>query len=291
MTACETVGWGAFMSCPNLSGTISLPNCITISGRAFMEDYKITSVYAPQCETIGENAFYHCSSLARFNMSLCRSISTRAFWYCTSLSSVSLPVCETIGDDAFYSCNISGTLSLPECTYIGRAAFAYNSRITAISLPNCLSMDGYVFSNCSITNAYLPKCTAVGFGVFRGWSVGGVNNSPLRTLSMPALVDINNYGYGNGAFDDLVRLTTASFVSLTRMGDRAFMGCWCLISLYLLGSSVCVLDGSAAFSSTPIAGYSASTKSTPHIYVKQSLLTAYKTAANWSYFASRFVGM
>jgi hypothetical protein len=58
-----------------------------------------------------------------------------------------------------------------------------------------------------------------------------------------------------------------------------------------MGSSVCKLSHSNAFTSTPIGGYSASAGTYGSIYVPASLLTAYKTATNWTYFSSRFVGV
>jgi hypothetical protein len=59
--------------------------------------------------------------------------------------------------------------------------------------------------------------------------------------------------------------------------------------LYLTGSSVCALAHSNAFSSTPIGGYSTSAGTYGSIYVPASLIDAYKTATNWTYFSSRFV--
>jgi hypothetical protein len=51
-----------------------------------------------------------------------------------------------------------------------------------------------------------------------------------------------------------------------------------------------MLDRSDAFRSTPIAGYTDSAGKYGSIYVPASLLASYKTATNWTYFSSRFVG-
>lgn len=48
---------------------------------------------------------------------------------------------------------------------------------------------------------------------------------------------------------------------------------------------------SNAFSSTPIGGYRTYAGQYGSIYVPTSMLTTYKTASNWSYFSSRFVGI
>jgi hypothetical protein len=57
-----------------------------------------------------------------------------------------------------------------------------------------------------------------------------------------------------------------------------------------MNSSVCTLNNSNAFTSTPYAGYSASFSGTPYIYVPTSLVDAYKSATNWTYFSSYIVG-
>lgn len=58
-----------------------------------------------------------------------------------------------------------------------------------------------------------------------------------------------------------------------------------------MSPSVASLAHSNAFSSTPIAGYSASTGQVGSIYVPASLLTTYQSKTNWTYFSSRFVGV
>ena len=58
-----------------------------------------------------------------------------------------------------------------------------------------------------------------------------------------------------------------------------------------MSPSVASLARSNAFSSTPIAGYSASTGQVGSIYVPASLLASYQAATNWTYFSSRFVGV
>jgi hypothetical protein len=82
-----------------------------------------------------------------------------------------------------------------------------------------------------------------------------------------------------------------SFPACTYIGSNAFKECYNLTSLYLTNSVVCTLNNSNAFSSTPIDGYSASTGTYGSIYVPASLLTAYQSATNWTYFSSRFVGI
>ena len=89
------------------------------------------------------------------------------------------------------------------------------------------------------------------------------------------------------------KLSTASFPKCTKLaGQSIFAKCYKLLSLYLLGSDVVTLSNSNTFSSTPIAGYTASTGGVyGSIFVRASLLTAFQSATNWAYFSSRMVGL
>jgi hypothetical protein len=110
--------------------------------------------------------------------------------------------------------------------------------------------------------------------------------SRLSTVSFPACTRIGNYAYAA-----CYSLTTISFPACTTIGSSAFSRCYNLKSLYLTNSVVCTLANSNAFSSTPIGGYSASAGTYGSIYVPASLVDAYKAATNWTYFASRIVGI
>lgn len=103
----------------------------------------------------------------------------------------------------------------------------------------------------------------------------------LTTVSFPACTSI-----GGNAFRNCASLTTVSFPVCTSIGSNAFYSCFRLSSLTLGASVVCTLSNSTAFASTPYAGYSSYFSGTPHIYVPVSLVDAYKSATNWTYFAS-----
>lgn len=97
---------------------------------------------------------------------------------------------------------------------------------------------------------------------------------------------------GSSAFRNCYSLTTASFPALSDICASAFLYCYNLISLYLLGSSVVRLTTYSAFNSTPIAGYTTSTGGVyGSIYVPSSLYATYITSTNWARFSSRFVSV
>ena len=147
-----------------------------------------------------------------------------------------------------------------------------NDRVTSIG--------SYAFQACTIlTTVNFPVATTIGVYTFN-WC------SSLTTASFPVATYIGNY-----AFNGCSNLTTVSFPVATTIGNHAFNGCFNLKSLYLTGSKICKLSHSNAFDSTPIGGYSASAGTYGSIYVPASMLAAYQTATNWTYFSSRFVGI
>ena len=208
------------------------------------------------------------------------TISSYAFYHCTQLTYVSFPAATSIGGSAFAYCFSLTTASFPKATTIANNAFAYCSSLTTASFPKATTIGSTAFAYCSsLTTASFPKATTIGSSAFNGCY-------SLTTAIFPAATTINS-----SAFAYCSRLTTVSFPKATTIGSTAFSKCYNLKSLYLIGSSLCKLSNSNAFSSTPIGGYSTSAKTYGSIYVPASLLASYKAATNWTYFSSRFVGI
>ena len=187
------------------------------------------------------------------------------------------------GDTSVEDSLVTGTLTNytnDRVTSIRNYAFASCSSLTAVSFPVATTIGDFAFRNCpSLATANFFVATTTGYYAFQYCY-------SLTTVSFPVATTIDR-----NAFADCSRLTTASFPAATNIYSSAFQKCYNLKSLYLLGSSVCTLSNSNAFTSTPIDGYSASAGTFGSIYVPQSLLTSYQTATNWTYFSSRFVGV
>ena len=151
------------------------------------------------------------------------------------------------------------TVNLPICSIIGSAAFYNCTSLTTIDLPACTVVSNSAFNGCrSLTTINLPICSTIGSAVF-------YNCSSLTTIDLPAC---------------------------TTIGNSAFRSCYKLLSLYLRASTVCTLSNSSAFMSTPIARYTNYTGGVyGSIFVPASLVDAYKTATNWTYFKSRITAI
>lgn len=185
-------------------------------------------------------------------------------------------------------------------TKIGGYAFRGCNNMTGADFPNVLSIDGYAFASCSkLKTAIFQKATFISEYAFYSCSM-------LSSISFPSVSSLatNAFAYCTltsvefpaakfiNGFNSMFTLTMASFPSASIISNLAFRGCYNLLSVYLLGPSVCRLSSSNAFSSTPIAGYITSTGGVyGSIFVPASLYDQYISASNWSFFSSRFVSV
>lgn len=198
-------------------------------------------------------AFFGCSKLTYLSFPFVSNIGSSAFAYCSSITQGYFPQCSVIGSSAFYNCYNLSYFSFGRCSSVGQYAFGY----TNLSYLNC-------------------NIRYIGFGGF-------YSNSKMSYVRLYNLSSMANY-----AFAQCSNLRSVSLNTCKSIGNYAFSGCYNLSQLYLLSTSICSLNGSSAFTSTPFTGYSASFSGTPVIYVPSSLLASYKTASNWSYFSKYF---
>jgi hypothetical protein len=196
------------------------------------------------------------------------------------LEEVNIPSVEVISANAFRNCNLTNVVA-PSVKYLGNFAFSENYNIEHVQLDSVSVLGEYCFQNTGnyLIDIYIPNVEIICEGAF-------ANCVLIQSLDIPLVETI-----GAGAFYGCYSLTTAGFPKATTIDSKAFSSCYNLKSLYLTGSSLCTLVNSDAFTSTPIGGYSASAGTYGSIFVPASLVDAYKSATNWTYFSSRFVGV
>ena len=137
-------------------------------------------------------------------------------------------------------------------SFIGACAFYGCSNLTAVSFPVCTNIEDYAFYNCtSLTDVSLPACTSIGSSAFYACK-------NLTSVSLPVCISI---------------------------GACAFSGCTSFNTIYLMASQVCNLAGSNVFEFTSITSTAGS------IFVPASLVDAYKSATNWTYFSNQIFGV
>lgn len=176
------------------------------------------------------------------------SIGNYAFTDAINLKSINTPNVEEIGTYAFSGCSSLTTMDFKKCKTVGERGFYACGRIQSLDMPLLESVGTHGFSRML----------------------------QLKTVNTPLLKTIGNYGfYVNSA------LLKVDFLQLESIDANAFASSK-IETLIIRTPSVCTLVNTTAFSATPIA------KGNGYIYVPKSLLENYKTATNWSTYASQF---
>ena len=210
-------------------------------------------------------------SIVEISSSSVTSIGKYAFSYCSALTTANFPVVTSIEDNAFSYCSALTTVDFPAATSIKNYAFSFCSALTTANFPVLISIGNSAFRSCSaLTTANFPVLISIKDSAFRSCS-------KLTTVDFPVVTSIE----GN-AFSYCSELTTVDFPAATSIGTSAFRSCSKLKSLLLRNNKVCTLSNKNTFNSTPISS------GTGYIYVPSALIEQYKTANNWSTYASQF---
>lgn len=221
----------------------------SIIGRSIKGAYRNDRV-----TSIGEYAFYNCAGLTKVDFPQAKTIETNAFAYCSHLPEVNFPQVTSLKGYAFFKCSNLTEVDFPLLTSIGAYAFSGCSKLTHLNIPLLESIDSNGFKDCD----------------------------SLTEVSFPSLRDI-----GNNAFRSCLGLSEVNLeMDLPQMGyirALAFNNCAKLAKLILRNSKVVyTLSGTNAFTNTPIKK-----SGEGYIYVPDDLVDSYKTATNWSTFATQ----
>ena len=155
-----------------------------------------------------------------------------------------------IGMFSFYGCKELQEVSLPLVTELQDATFRGCSKLTAFDFSNVTKIGVETFYACGLTEVYGPIIRYLGGVTFRYCS-------SLVKAILPKVTYI-----GTSTFSDCSSLS--SLVVGTELDDE---------------TAICTLDGTSSLPSSIDA-----------IYVPYNLQDKYKTATNWSFFASKIQG-
>lgn len=133
-------------------------------------------------------------------------------------------------------------------TKIGSYAFARHSLLTKIDIPNVTHIDLYGFNYCT----------------------------GLTEIVLPSVKRIESQ-----SFNSCGKLTKIDAPMLEYIGSHSITASKLTTLIIRHSNSVCVLNNAPALGSTPIAN------GTGFIYVPDDMVEAYKTATNWSSYASQ----
>jgi beta-galactosidase len=273
-----------------------------VGGFKFRGVYDDSSINKVACDnnptlTSGETKpnGYTASAMTSAEIGNCvTTIGADTFRDCSGLTSVTIPTSVTsIGDNAIRSCTSLKSVTIPgSVTSIGSAAFRFSTGLTSISIPDSVtSIGNEAFSYC-----YSLKNTTIGSGITTISESAFYNCRKLASITIPS----NVTSISDNAFRDCSVLTSVTIpTSVTSIGDRAFYNCKALTSI-TIPDSVTSIGGSAFNTCSALTSVTVNAVTPPTlgtsvfnttndcpIYVPSGSVSAYKSATNWSNYASR----
>lgn len=155
-------------------------------------------------------------------------------------------------------------------TSIGDSAFRSCRQLISVSFPKSTNTGAYGFYDCiKLTDVNFPVATSVTSQCFRGCSA-------LADVTFPEATHVDAY-----AFYQDTKLNTVRLPKVKGFGISALNGCSGLTALIIeQADTVCTL-ATNALANSGIA------KGTGYVYVTDNKVDNYKSATNWSVYASQ----
>jgi hypothetical protein len=181
------------------------------------------------------------------------------------------------GEDGTLQSILDGSIeefSDDKITQIRSYCFSYCNLLKRVKAHNATEVGAYGFQGCgSLIFVELPLLTTIQNYLF-------YSCTSIETIYLPNAETINNY-----AFCACSKLKSIKLKQTSRIAGGCFKDCASLINLTLETNKVCSLGYSNSFDNTPIKS------GTGYIYVPDNLVESYKSATNWSAFASQIKGL
>ena len=145
-----------------------------------------------------------------------------------------------------------------------------NQNLTVVDLPNVTSIGSSNFNNCkALSQVNFPKLKTMGASNFEV--------AAFEEIILPELETITGWGY-NFCGCRVERIYLPKLKNLTL---AEFSGCASLVTVVLGAETVCEMPNVNVFNQTPVQ------KGTGFVYVPRALVDSYKSATNWSTYASQ----
>lgn len=177
----------------------------------------------------------------------------------------------SVRDSCFSYCKKLQEVYLPNVTSIGTSSFRGCEMLSKINIQNVETLGNYTLYGSNITELYLPKAITI-------------NTSACSFISQLKKVTLGNVKtIDKGAFSRNINCEEIDISlneNVNSIGENAFSNNGKLSKLTIRGAALIELKNTGALANTPIAD------GTGKIYVDPSMVETYKTATNWSKFAS-----
>ena len=176
-----------------------------------------------------------------------------------------------LADYALWSNGTIESVSFPNLTDVGLYAFNGCTSLSSITAPNITKIGNYAFASCySLFSISLQHVTRIGNQPFGGASIG--------QIILPACTSFGS-NIASGSAAGLVDI----YNNVSSMGSTLSGGSY--LSSVILRGDTCGNCSTGSFNSTPIAN------GLGYIYVPSNLVDTYKSATNWSNYASQIVAI
>lgn len=171
--------------------------------------------------------------------------------------------------------NITELVTDAEIAIIERGSWAANNNnLVKVDMPNLLALGNQTFYQCpNLVTINLPRLTSMGSSCF--------NDIGVQKLYLPLVEDRYDLSGWGWSFGNSKKLVKVYLPKLRTLLASDFNGCIALTTVILGAETVCTLSATNVFDSTPIK------RGTGYIYVPKALVDSYKSATNWSAFASQ----
>ena len=188
---------------------------------------------------------------------------------------------DVLGDDAVVDSIIDRTITEFKdnaISKIGSYAFKQCKELSVVELPNVETLEQYAFEDCvSLERVYLPRFATKSNvnGLFTGCTA-------LTDVHVPLLQYVGwsmfRYCYNLEKID----LPCVTFINALAFSGKDSKNTCKLKALILRSETLCGLGTTSALGETAIES------GTGYIYVPRDLVDSYKTATNWSTYATQF---
>lgn len=262
-----------------------------IAQDAFAGCKGLTEVILPSgLRTIGYYSFSGCTGLTSINIpSSVTDINYYAFNYCTNLESVTFNTGTydiNIRTSAFSQCSSLKTISLPANAWDVQPGFlSYTTALTSIDIAasntKYTSENGVLFSKDKTVLIAYPANKSTGSYTIPSTVTKiekyAFNSTALSTITIPSSVTtLIDYSFTN--CENLTTITIPS--SVTSIGGSAFWACTKLKNIVVQATTPPTLGLSSFYDNGVVS-----------IAVPAGSVNAYKTATNWSSYASKIVAI
>lgn len=196
----------------------------------------------------------------------------------------------SVGTYAFAGCLLLTSINLPNVNDLSKYSFAYCKALTNVDFPNVVNVNSYLFENCeNLVSVNMPKCRYIAAYMYNhcykletiiGTELATTVSSyafahcyALKSINLPNITDIQSF-----AFMYCKALQYLELPKLEAIGKNTFYNCTSLQYIKI---------GTQDSTEVATASSSPNIPSQTKVYVPDALVDSYKTATNWSNYASQ----